>query len=128
MKQAAERWAAYKEPRRNLLAQLARFELTPAQVERIANPDKRAECGISGTDAVNYTQNTSATTTADITAKSLAVTITASNKVYNASDVASVTYADNRIAGDSFTVSGTSTFSDKNTRHYRGSSTCNGIV
>lgn len=50
MKQAAERWAAYKEPRHNLLAQLARFELSPAQVERIANPDKRAECGISGTD------------------------------------------------------------------------------
>jgi hypothetical protein len=50
MKQAAERWAAYKEPRHNLLAQLARFELSPAQVERIANPDKRAECGIRGTD------------------------------------------------------------------------------
>ena len=50
MKQAAERWAAYKEPRHKLLAQLARFEMSPAQVERIANPDKRAECGISGTD------------------------------------------------------------------------------
>lgn len=50
LKQASERWAAYKEPRRNLLAQLARFELSPAQVERIANPDKRAECGIRGTD------------------------------------------------------------------------------
>lgn len=50
MKQAAERWAAYKEPRRNLLAQLARFELSPAQVERVANPDKRIECGIGGTD------------------------------------------------------------------------------
>src|SRR4051812_12359432 len=41
LKQAGERWAAYKEPRRNLLAQLARFELSPAQVERVANPDKR---------------------------------------------------------------------------------------
>ncbi len=50
LKQAGERWAAYKEPRHNLLAQLARFELSPAQVERVANPDKRAECGISGTD------------------------------------------------------------------------------
>jgi hypothetical protein len=50
MKQAAERWAAYRDPRRNLLAQLARFELSPAQVERVANPDKRAECGIGGTD------------------------------------------------------------------------------
>jgi hypothetical protein len=51
MQQAAERWAAYKKPRQSLLAQLARFELTPAQVERIANPDKREECGINGTDA-----------------------------------------------------------------------------
>lgn len=50
MKQAAERWATYKEPRRKLLAQLARFELSPAQVERVANPDKRTECGIGGTD------------------------------------------------------------------------------
>ncbi|HEY8751123.1 MAG TPA: ATP-dependent RecD-like DNA helicase [Tepidisphaeraceae bacterium] len=51
LKQAGERWAAYKKPRQNLLAQLARFELTPAQVERVANPDKRAESGISGTDS-----------------------------------------------------------------------------
>ena len=48
--QAGERWSAYKTPRRNLLAQLARFELSPAQVERVANPDKRSGCGISGTD------------------------------------------------------------------------------
>src|SRR5262249_41241810 len=41
---------AYKTPRRNLLAQLARFELSPAQIERVANPDKRSGCGISGTD------------------------------------------------------------------------------
>ena len=50
LRQAGERWTAYKEPRRNLLAQLARFELSPAQVERVANPDKRAECGIDVTD------------------------------------------------------------------------------
>jgi exodeoxyribonuclease V alpha subunit len=50
LKQAGERWTAYKEPRRKLLSQLVRFELSPAQVERVANPDKRAECGISGTD------------------------------------------------------------------------------
>jgi len=50
LKQASERWVAYEEPRRMLLSQLVRFELSPAQVKRIANPDKRAECGISGTD------------------------------------------------------------------------------
>jgi hypothetical protein len=72
-----------------------------------------ASIAISGTDAANYTQNTTATTTATITAKSLAVTITASNKVYNAAIAASVSYADNRINGDLFTVSGTATFDDK---------------
>lgn len=51
LKQAVERWLAYKAPRRQLLAQLVRFELSPAQVERVANPDKRVECGISATDS-----------------------------------------------------------------------------
>ena len=68
---------------------------------------------LTGTDAGNYTQNTTATTTANITARSLAVTITASNKTYDSSTAASVTYADNRIAGDVFTVSGTATFATK---------------
>ena len=40
--QAAERWSAYKEPRRDLLALLARFELYAAQVERVAKADLRA--------------------------------------------------------------------------------------
>ena len=50
LKQAGERWVAYKEPRRRLLSLLARFELTPQQVERVANPDKRSNCGISASD------------------------------------------------------------------------------
>jgi hypothetical protein len=50
LKQAGERWAAYKEPRRRLLAMLARLELSPQQVERVANPDKRANSGITATD------------------------------------------------------------------------------
>jgi exodeoxyribonuclease V alpha subunit len=50
LKQAGERWSAYQEPRRKLLAQLARFELSPAQVKRVANPDLRAKCGIDGQD------------------------------------------------------------------------------
>ena len=55
---------------------------------------------LSGTDSANYTPNSTATTTANITAKTLAVTITASNKTYDGTTAASVTYADNRIAGD----------------------------
>lgn len=50
LKQAGERWAAYPAARRNLLSLLARFELSPAQVERVANPDKRASSGIQATD------------------------------------------------------------------------------
>jgi hypothetical protein len=72
-----------------------------------------ASISLSGTDAANYTHNTTTTTAANITARSLAVTITASNKVYNASTAATVAYADNRVSGDLFTVSGTATFDDK---------------
>ena len=50
MKQAAERWAAYSPSRRNLLSLLVRFELTPQQVKRIADPDERAKAGIEATD------------------------------------------------------------------------------
>jgi len=50
LQQAVERWSAYKEPRHRLLALLARFELSPQQVERVANPDQRVKSGISGTD------------------------------------------------------------------------------
>jgi hypothetical protein len=72
---------------------------------------------ISGTDAGNYTlQNTTASTTANITARSLTVTFTAANKVYDATTTATVTLqGDNRIAGDVFTVTyGSASFSDKN--------------
>ena len=50
LKQAGERWMAYKHPRRSLLSMLVRLELTPQQVGRIANPDKRSNCGISASD------------------------------------------------------------------------------
>jgi hypothetical protein len=50
LKQAGERWTAYKGPRRSLLSLLVRLELTPQQVERIANPDQRTNCGIAVSD------------------------------------------------------------------------------
>lgn len=50
LNQAGERWMAYREPRRRLLSLLTRFELSPAQVERVANPGKREDAGISATD------------------------------------------------------------------------------
>ncbi len=50
--EAAERWSAYKgvEPKRKLLALLARFELSPQQVDRIVKHDLRAACNIAATD------------------------------------------------------------------------------
>jgi hypothetical protein len=48
--EAAERWSAYTEPRRKLLALLTRFELSRPQVERVAKPDLRLACNITPTD------------------------------------------------------------------------------
>jgi hypothetical protein len=70
---------------------------------------------ISGADAGNYTFNTTASTTADITARALTITATGVNKVYDNSTTATVTLSDNRISGDTFTASYTSaSFADKN--------------
>ena len=70
---------------------------------------------ISGTDAANYTVNTTTTTTANITQKALTVTATASDKVYDGTTTASVTLADNRVNGDVLAAANTTaTFSDKN--------------
>src|SRR5262249_58353529 len=69
---------------------------------------------ISGTDAGNYTFNTTATTTADITARALTVSAHGVNKVYDGTTAATVTFTDDRVAGDVFTVSDSASFSDKN--------------
>jgi exodeoxyribonuclease V alpha subunit len=47
---ARDRWAILKS-RHALLAKLARFELSPDQVKRIADPDLRAKSGITATEA-----------------------------------------------------------------------------
>ena len=72
--------------------------------------------GLSGTDAGNYQLvSTSATTNANITTRSLSVSATGANKVYDGSTSATITLADNRIAGDSLTTSYTNaTFANKN--------------
>jgi hypothetical protein len=46
---ARERWRIIK-TRHALLSKLARLELTPGQVQRIANPDQRAASGIDATE------------------------------------------------------------------------------
>ena len=47
--------------------------------------------GLAGADAGNYTVNTTATTTADITAAALTGSITAANKVYDGNTAATIT-------------------------------------
>ena len=70
---------------------------------------------LSGADAANYSFNTTATTTADITAKILTITATGINKAYDGNTTATVTLSDNRVSGDVFTDSYSSAaFSDKN--------------
>src|SRR5205823_662814 len=56
-----------------------------------------------------------ATTTANITARALSVTAAGVNKVYNGTNNATVTLADNRLSGDSISTSYSSaSFADKN--------------
>ena len=70
---------------------------------------------VTGADAANYTFNTIATTTADITARALTVNATGVDKVYDGNDIATVTLSDNRVAGDVLTVTyGSALFNDKN--------------
>ena len=71
---------------------------------------------LTGTDAGNYSLTSStATGTASITVRSLTVSATASDKVYDGNTTATATLTDNRIAGDDFTVNKTgATFNNKN--------------
>jgi trimeric autotransporter adhesin len=70
---------------------------------------------VTGTDAGNYTFNTTAATTANITQRALTVGATAQNKVYDGGTAATVTLGDNRVAGDVLAASNTSaSFADKN--------------
>src|SRR5205814_1600915 len=70
---------------------------------------------ISGADAGNYTFNTTASTSADITPRTLTISAAGQNKVYDGTATATVTLSDDRVSGDSFSDSYTSaTFADKN--------------
>jgi filamentous hemagglutinin family protein len=69
---------------------------------------------LSGADAANYAlASASATGTAAITPRVLAVTATGNNKIYDGTTTASVHFGDDRVAGDLLAVSGTATFGDK---------------
>ncbi|MET3133901.1 filamentous hemagglutinin family protein [Oxalobacteraceae bacterium GrIS 1.11] len=70
---------------------------------------------LDGADAGNYSVNATAGATADITARALTVSAVGVGRVYDGSTGATVTLADNRVAGDQFSVAtGGASFADKN--------------
>jgi hypothetical protein len=71
---------------------------------------------LSGLDAGNYQlASSSATASADITARTLTVSATGVNKVYDGTSAATVTLSDNRVSGDGLTASyATRLLPDKN--------------
>ncbi|MGC3959929.1 MAG: YDG domain-containing protein [Verrucomicrobiota bacterium] len=81
-----------------------------------AKPVTVSGIGMTGDDAGNYTlANVTASSSADITAASLTVTVLAQNKVYDGNADATMTLSDNRLSGDVLTVSHTAaSFDNKN--------------
>lgn len=70
---------------------------------------------LDGADAGNYRLSAfPVTTLADIAPKALNVTATGVDKVYDRSTSATVNFADDRLAGDQFTVAATARFGDFN--------------
>lgn len=71
--------------------------------------------GLSGPDAPNYIVNSTAVTTADITARSLTVSATADNKTYDGTTDAVAHLTTDAVSGDNVVVSyTTAAFDDKN--------------
>src|SRR5207249_1639074 len=70
---------------------------------------------LSGADAANYQlPSTTASTTANITARALVVSAAGVNKVYDGATNATVTLSDNRVSGDSLsTIYTSASFADK---------------
>ena len=70
---------------------------------------------VTGTDAGNYSFNSTATTTADISPFALTVGAVGVNRVYDATTNATVSLNDNRLGSDVLTLGyGSATFLDKN--------------
>src|SRR5258708_26912709 len=58
-----------------------------------------------GDDAGNYTVNSTTTTTADITTRTLTVTATGTDKIYDGLTIGAVALSDNRVTDDVFSAS-----------------------
>ncbi|MET3131648.1 filamentous hemagglutinin family protein [Oxalobacteraceae bacterium GrIS 1.11] len=74
-----------------------------------------ASVGLAGLDAGNYQLGvSSASTTGDITARTLHVTYGGVNKVYDGGAGATVTMGDDRVTGDALGIGASASFADKN--------------
>ena len=70
---------------------------------------------LSGQDAANYTlDSATATTSADILKRTLVVSASGVNKTYDGNTTATVSFGDDRLAGDVLAYTGTANFADKN--------------
>jgi hypothetical protein len=70
---------------------------------------------LSGADAGNYNlTSNSASSTANITARTLNLSYSGVNKVYDGDQLAAVTHSDDRLSGDALTLSQSASFADKN--------------
>ncbi|MEW6372267.1 MAG: YDG domain-containing protein, partial [Pseudomonadota bacterium] len=70
---------------------------------------------LGGQDAGNYElASTSASTSADITKRALVASASGVNKTYDGNTSATVTFGDDRVAGDVLAYSSTASFADKN--------------
>ncbi len=69
---------------------------------------------LSGTDADNYAPAFNSTAFADITARTLNITFTGVDKVYDGDATATVESSDDRLDGDSIIVERSASFADKN--------------
>ena len=59
---------------------------------------------LAGADAANYSVNTSASDTANISARTLSLDLTGDNRVYDGTTDATVSVADDRAAGDNIAL------------------------
>lgn len=69
---------------------------------------------VSGSDAQNYTWDSSTTASANIDKATLILSATGVNKIYNGNTDADVNITDNRIHGDDLSISASASFDDKN--------------
>ena len=76
---------------------------------------------VSGADAINYNYTPVTSSSANITVRSLNLSATAQNKVYDGTTTAALTLgADSRVQGDTLTVTAQGTFADKNVGNAKG--------